>query len=501
MGFDLASVLKNVPESGTSDGRERIEYIGLDKLRDDPNNFYSLDGIEELAENIEFAGLQQPVRVRRDAEHSGEYIIVSGHRRTAAMRKIVEDGNKAFETVPCIVEADGGSEALRELRLIYANSDTRRMSSADISKQAERVEALLYQLKEEGVEFPGRMRDHVAEACKVSKSKLSRLKVIRDKLAPDIYAGYYERGKLPEDTAYELAKLPADTQRVIVDRATRKDRDDIRYLYSSRVKDQGADIQRFSKMACRCEQGGPCVNVPNMVDKLYSNGRRGYTHCGSGCCYDCDELATCSKCCSRMAVVKAQKKAEKKEAKAAEAAVQAERDRPAVDALRLMWSRMGEACKRAGVDYNEVCDKAGIYGSLPPRSATPLLDGGGKLTADTWPPFGCVIGRDTIARLVKLADLLGCSLDYLFGRDVPESGTSTAEPKWQTGEPPENGNYLVRYRAADDNETAPDFTGICIYYDGAWALPTDAVVTAWYRVPRKNNSDCSEWREVVDATD
>lgn len=425
MGFDLASVLKNVPESGTGDGRERIEYIGLDKLRDNPNNFYSLDGIEELAENIEFAGLQQPVRVRRDAEHSGEYIIVSGHRRTAAMRKIVEDGNKAFETVPCIVEADGGSEALRELRLIYANSDTRRMSSADISKQAERVEALLYQLKEEGVEFPGRMRDHVAEACKVSKSKLSRLKVIRDKLAPDIYAGYYERGKLPEDTAYELAKLPVDTQRVIVDRATRKDRDDIRYLYSNRVKDQGADIQRFSKMACRCEQGGTCVNVPNMVDKLYSNGWRGYTHCGSGCCYDCDELATCSKCCSRMAEAKAQKKTEKKEAKAAEAAAQAERDRPAVDALRLLWNRMGEACKSAGVDYNEVCDKAGIYCPLPPQSATPLLDGGGKLTADTRPPFGYFVDRNAIAHLVKLADLLDCSLDYLFGRDVPESGTGT----------------------------------------------------------------------------
>ena len=447
MGFDLASVLKNVPDSSTSDGRERIEYIGLDRLHDDPNNFYSLEGIEELAENIEFAGLQQPVRVRRDAEHSGEYIIVSGHRRTAAMRKIVEDGNKAFETVPCIVEADGCSEALRELRLIYANSDTRRMSSADISKQAERVEALLYQLKEEGVEFPGRMRDHVAEACKVSKSKLSRLKVIRDKLAPDIYAGYYERGKLPEDTAYALAKLPVDTQRVIVDRATRKDRDDIRSLYSSRVKDQGADIQRFSKMACRCEQGGTCVNVPNMVEKLYSNGWRGYTHCGSGCCYDCDEIATCSKCCSRMAEVKARKKAEKKEAKAAEAAVQAERDRPTVDALRLLWNRMGEACKRAGVEYGEVCAEAHIYGPLPPQSATLLLAGGGKLTADTRPPFGYVIGRDGISSLVNLADLLDCSLDYLFGRAVPESGT--AEPKWQTGEPPEDGEYLVRYRAAD----------------------------------------------------
>lgn len=480
MGFDLASVLKNVPDSGTSDGRERIEYIGLDKLHDDPNNFYSLDGIEELAENIEFAGLQQPVRVRRDAEYSGEYIIVSGHRRTAAMRKIVEDGNKAFETVPCIVEADGGSEALRELRLIYANSDTRRMSSADISKQAERVEALLYQLKEEGVEFPGRMRDHVAEACKVSKSKLSRLKVIRDKLAPDIYAGYYEKGKLPEDTAYELAKLPADTQRVIVDRATQKDRDDIRCLYSSRVKDQGKDIARFSKMVCRCEQGGTCVNVPNMVDKLYSNGWRDYTHCGSGCCYDCDELATCSKCCSRMAEVKAQKKAEKKEAKAAEAAARAERDRSTVDALRLMWSRMGEACKRAGVDYNEVCDEADIYAALPPKDAAKLLNGDGKLTADTRPPFGYVVGRDAIAHLVKLADLLGCSLDYLFGRDVPESGTGPAEPKWQTGEPPEEGEYIIRFDGPGEYGTDLTrykngrFIGYECYTDIDWfPLPQD----------------------------
>ena len=186
-----------------------------------------------------------------------------------------------------------------------------------------------------------------------------------------------------------------------------------------------------------------------------------------------------------MAGVKAQKKAENKEAKAAKAAAQAERDRPMIDALRLLWNRMGEACKRAGVDYNEVCGKAGIYATLPPKDATVLLDGGGKLTTDTRLPFGYVVGRDGISSLVKLADLLGCSLDYLFGRDVPESGTGTAEPKWQTGEPPEEGEYLVRYRAADDDETAPDFTGICIYYDGAWALSTDAVVTAWYRVPRK----------------
>lgn len=480
MGFDLASVLKNVPDSGTNDGRERIEYIGLDKLHDDPNNFYSLDGIKELAENIEFAGLQQPVRVRRDAEHSGEYIIVSGHRRTAAMRKIVEDGNKTFETVPCIVEADGGSEALRELRLIYANSDTRRMSSADISKQAERVEALLYQLKEEGVEFPGRMRDHVAEACKVSKSKLSRLKVIRDKLAPDIYAGYYEKGLIKEDPAYELARLPVDVQHSIVDRATRADRRNIKYLGADKVKNQGKDIARFSKMACRCEQGGTCINIPNLTDKLYSNGWRGYSHCGSGCCYDCDELATCSKCCSRMAEVKAQKKAERKEARAAEAAAQAKRDKPKIDALRFLWNRMGEACKRAGVDYNETCDDAKLYGVVSRETAESLLNGSGKLEASSWTPFGTSITVHDVNHLVKLADLLGCSLDYLFGRDVPESGTGTAEPKWIAGRPTKPGVYLTKFHPLDDDLVLADVQ--TVYADGSFSLG-DVEVVAWYPIP------------------
>ena len=90
-----------------------------------------------------------------------------------------------------------------------------------------------------------------------------------------------------------------------------------------------------------------------------------------------------------------------------------------------MWSRMGEACKRSGVDYNEVCDKAGIYATLPPKDATALLNGAGKLEASSRPPFGYVVSLRDIKVLVKLADLLGCSLDYLFGRDVPESGTGT----------------------------------------------------------------------------
>lgn len=146
---------------------------------------------------------------------------------------------------------------------------------------------------------------------------------------------------------------------------------------------------------------------------------------------------------------------------------------------------MAEACKRAGVDYNEVCDEADIYAVLPPKDATALLTGGGKLTADTRTPFGYVVGRDDISRLVKLADLLGCSLDYLFGRDVPESGTGTAEPKWQTGEPPEDGEYVVWAESPDEDA---GYTDIAVYENGRWCgyeAPGKYRVVGWWPMPQE----------------
>ena len=218
-GFNLAEALGavTVPDLGTAaGGREQIEYIDIDRIDDDPNNFYELSSLDELAANIELLGLQQPIRVRPNPENIDRVIIVSGHRRRAAIRKLVDDGRADLREIPCIRERAESSAALQELRLIYANSDTRKPTSAELSKQAERVEMLLYQLKEEGYEFPGRMRDHVAEACKVSKSKLARLKVVRENLIPKL-KGLWERGKINEAIAYACAQCPADMQRQLIE--------------------------------------------------------------------------------------------------------------------------------------------------------------------------------------------------------------------------------------------------------------------------------------------
>lgn len=128
---------------------------------------------------------------------------------------IAESGSDMFrDGVPCIRERKEGSAALNELALIYANSASRVLSSAEISKQAERVTELLYQLKEEGIDFPGRMRDHVAAACSISTTKLARLHAIRENLIEGLME-HFDDGTLSETAAYELQKLPPELQQSI----------------------------------------------------------------------------------------------------------------------------------------------------------------------------------------------------------------------------------------------------------------------------------------------
>lgn len=218
-GFDLAAVLGQAAsmDTGINNGREKIEYIPYQQILPDAGNFYSLEGIDELATNIELVGLQQPVRVKKipGTERLRQmYRIVSGHRRLAAWRKLdMACPEETYREIPAIVEPDRDEPAeLQELRLIFANSDTRKMTGHDLQQQAQRIRGLLQKLKDNGYEFKGRMRDQVAQICGVSKSKLSRLDAIRNNLHAGIYNAYYQTTEISETAAYEISKLPMKEQ-------------------------------------------------------------------------------------------------------------------------------------------------------------------------------------------------------------------------------------------------------------------------------------------------
>lgn len=428
--FNLAEHIAKgvVPDLGTAGGREQIEYLDIDLLDDDPRNFYELSGLDELAANIELLGLQQPLRVRL-SEKPGRYVIVSGHRRRAAVRQLVEDGHGDLRDIPCIVERGQASAALQELRLIYANSDTRKMTSADIGRQAERVEELLYQLKEEGYEFPGRMRDHVAEACKVSKSKLSRLKVIRENLEESWRIGY-EKGKLAESAAYALAQMPQARQRVIYD-GLAKQGEYPNAVNEYCVKVYGDDLAAVDKIDCQTYAHGPCTNRDEMRKRVMSQPYYSYSYCRQ-CCADCPELAKCKYACPMLAErVKAlteDAKARRQQEQQAKAA----REQPDVEQVKALWTRFAQARAASGKTMEECFESAGISvdkAFIKAREKLERLEG--AFTPRTELPYGYGSSLYEVRKFVKLADLLNVSLDYLLCRTDDPEGAAPSRPEGQ----------------------------------------------------------------------
>jgi ParB family chromosome partitioning protein len=415
MGFDLGELLKDVPKLDT--GREQIEYIRLDLIEEDPNNFYQLSDIDALAANIELCGLQQPIRVR--LADGGRYRIVSGHRRRKAVEMLAQDNPERWSEIPCIVEADDASPALQQLRLIYANANTRKMTDAEISEQAQQVEKLLYQLKEDGYEFPGRMRDHVAQAVGQSKSKLARLKVIRDNLAA-AWRPTWNDGTLSENTAHELAKMPVARQTLLFEEKSRTNAN-LKYLYADDVKRFSERIDAIVKLRCH-KSGDVCGNQENKFRKAAVADRDGWFHCDNKCCKDCPELIRCKAACPKLKDVIQQKKAEAKQVNDAAKAAAEKTNAPAVSKISELWQRFGLAREMAYKDI-DACKKAlGIYYFPYEEEKVMKLEcGEAKISPETKLPFGYSCYLPEISRLIALADLLECSLDWLLCRtDVKE---------------------------------------------------------------------------------
>lgn len=413
--FNLSALLQGLPKLDS--GREQIEYIRLDLLDEDPGNFYSLSEIPELADNIQLCGLQQPIRVR--ATGNGRYKIVSGHRRRAAIALLAEEDPKAWEEVPCIIEQDNASESLQQLRLIYANSHTRKMSAAETIRQAEKVEQLFYKLKEEGYEFPGRMRDHVAKAVNSSKSKLARLKVIRENL-DESWVDDFESGELTESQAYELAQMPGFWQSIIKEKWPYP----IKSLYADSIKQRRERFENIKNIQC-LHGLNVCEHSVTMMGKSVDHNGACYR-----CCFECLSLQTCKHSCPEAAAKKKELRDTAKQANREAAERQAERDRPGAEFAKLVYERIGQARKQNSVSVRALYEaqKKMYVDSIDDPKQKKMESGAGKYSPDTDLPFGWGMHSSAMMQVVAVADALGCSIDYLLGRTnrmevVPELDT------------------------------------------------------------------------------
>lgn len=495
----LADAIRGAVSDLDTAQREQIEYIEEPRISGDNDNFYSIEGIEELAANIELVGLQQPLRVRPDPDAEGGYIVVSGHRRLTAIRTICKhDEPKKWKTVPCIVERGELSPAMRELRLIMANSDTRKMNSADMAQQVERVRELLYQLQEEGVEFPGRMRDHVAEACKISKTKIATLDVISKGLSKsNAIQSAREKGTLSESVAYELARLPRKLQDEIVEIFKNRKgwhAGDLRYLYVDNVKKIGAGIKKLETFKCDLD-GKPCQDCATMKQRhlilSYLDSAYNSPECAEKCCEDCRNLAGCKEVCPHLKAHQDKLKSDKKAAAKREKELQAEKDAPVIARIRQLWERFGEARAAAHVSVEDAMKAMRLfYGKSDEAEYRRGESGEAKFTVNTGLPYGWRLNREGADALIAIADKLDCTVDYLLCRtDEPKMATAAAvsesdtKPTWRTGNPAKKGNYYAKFNVAGKPCRIAEWSGWDWRFQGGMTIQAECI--GWYPLPEE----------------
>ena len=482
--FDITELVKSVPNRDSS--REQIEYIPLEKLLPDADNFYSMTGIEELAANIETAGLQQPLRVYVNPESPDCYTILSGHRRNAALQLLAKDDPEKWGVVPCIVERDNVPIEARKLRLLLANRDTRKLTSADLDRQAADMEKYIVALKEQGYSFPGRLSDYVAQCLGSSKTKLNRLKIIREGLISE-WRKMWEDGKVNDSVGYALAHLENDLQRTMASIYGSIPN----VLTSQFVESIPPRLASIPESCVLCPAEG-CRNSSSLKSRILSSFRM--ERACPGCCAGCEQKKTCLNCCikvkERIQSSNGGSVVDKLEAKASEYR-QDEKQR--MENLNRMAERFVKKHLNQGgledfileaVYRNDVVEafkksvcKSYSYGSFPdgfkfgfsPRSVC---------TEDEEGRVECTIVEFTDAILVAALKL--CIKNY-------GSDTAPKASGWQTGEPEEDGLYLIQYGIR--KETADQYDQANYTKENGWELlgypirEYEYQVFAWCQLP------------------
>lgn len=401
MSFDISKFAEGfgVSESDTS-GPDRIEYIDLDLIDGDPGNGYSLADIEQLADNIQTVGLLQPLRLRPGTQ--GRYFVSSGHRRRLALQRLVQDGDERFRRVPCIVDRDGASPALQELRLLYGNANNRAKTSADLAQEARRVEALLVQLKQEGYEFRGRTRTMVARLLQVSETRVANAQAIQRGLEDPQLIVWWQCGMMSEAAALEAARMEP------------KDQDALRHwLMTEGQKPSLGNVREFytiyQKIDHDCPRAGkPCPNARAMYQHFCRGGS--WEGC-CGCCDMCLKRDTCEVCCQY--AERKEPAAEPAEAEDKDESEEKNEDVPDWQREREAFAaRLRAAREATGLDKESFAAKIGAY----------------KATYSVW-ENGDLPGS---GRFPELARALGVTTDYLYGlTDDPHGGSAPEPPEQQ----------------------------------------------------------------------
>lgn len=199
---------------------ERTEIIPVDSIVINQDNIFSSndteESIAELAKNIAENGLLHNIVVAET--EPGKYLLISGERRTRAVKYLGRDKIKAT------IRSDLSELEVLKM-LFFANSETREYTTEEkiyiIGEFQEKLRHFDDTSEKEAVK---KFREYVAQAFNINERQASKLISINSELTEPLKKLLYTDA-IDINTAAALAQLPAEYQSYAADIIKRCDVD------------------------------------------------------------------------------------------------------------------------------------------------------------------------------------------------------------------------------------------------------------------------------------
>jgi len=205
VGLSIEEGLKTIDDIGSAEFI--VKDINIKKLVPSKNNFFKVNDIEDLAEDIKENGLSHNLLVR--PLKGDKFEIISGERRYEAFKLL---GRK---TAPCkVVEELKGNDIDTEIVMINTNAKTRQLSDLETAEAIKRLENLYKEKKKLGLNIKGRIRDNIASDIGISGRNVERLNRL-NKLIPGLKKALSE-DKISTNAVEQFASMDEVAQKTIL---------------------------------------------------------------------------------------------------------------------------------------------------------------------------------------------------------------------------------------------------------------------------------------------
>lgn len=172
----LSSLLNAQSQAPTPAGQKmQVVMVPRELIMANPDNkkIYIVGDVSGLKDDIRENGVRQPLEVIRWANG---YKLIGGERRLTACKQLADEGDKRFESLPCLI-LDSKGELDDKIALITANATARDLTDGERVAQYEALKDALTRKKKAG-QLEGKVRDECCRILGLSAGAAARLNVI-----------------------------------------------------------------------------------------------------------------------------------------------------------------------------------------------------------------------------------------------------------------------------------------------------------------------------------